>query len=72
MKYPEPILDTGSPSADTTNRYAQDAFLRQHGFKIHSRRKGEQPRWERGGRLYLQSQALRLAATEAETTCKGN
>lgn len=49
----------GHPSEDRTTRFSKDALLRVRGFKIHSRRKGKEAVWERAGKLYTFSEALR-------------
>lgn len=43
-----------------------NAFLRDHKFRIHSREPCCEPVWERNGRLYNESMALRIAAEERE------
>lgn len=44
---------------DTTGRFAVDQLLRECGFKIFSRRSGEQVFWEKDGILYSHREALR-------------
>jgi hypothetical protein len=46
------------------SRHRGDAFLRQMGFRIHSRKKGKEPEWERNGLVMLQSKALKVAKRE--------
>lgn len=41
-----------------------DKRLRKRGFKIHARKGNEEPVWQRRGRLYKQSEALRLIEWE--------
>lgn len=50
-------------------RYSADVRLRRAGFRIHSRRKDAEPEWRRGGRVYPQGKALRIA--DAERECRG-
>ncbi|MDE2095750.1 MAG: hypothetical protein KGL39_00715 [Patescibacteria group bacterium] len=50
--------DDRHPFASNSSRFPIDDVLRKHGFRIISRRKGEQPLWERSGELYRQSEAL--------------
>jgi hypothetical protein len=44
------------PSQDRTNRFARDALLREAGFSIFFRGKGE-PLWMYNNRIYNQTQA---------------
>lgn len=46
--------------AETRNRHEQDQDLRQHGFRIHARPKGQEPTWRApDGQLLPQAVALR-------------
>lgn len=56
----ESALDYGHPSEDASKRFPEDQLLRQHGFKIYKRKEGEQPIWERDGRRFFESVALKL------------
>jgi hypothetical protein len=48
-----------------SNRWSlYDQFLRRHGFAIHDRPEGVEPRWIRDGRVYFESHALDLARGE--------
>lgn len=49
---------------DTTNRFPTDALLRRNGFKIHGRRKSDEPVWVKGGHLYAQSSAVEQVACD--------
>jgi hypothetical protein len=53
-----------SPSADTSRRWSVDQHLRRHGFTIASRVPGQEPRWRRKGKLYVQQQAVEQAAKD--------
>lgn len=46
------------PSKDTTLRCPIDAKLREKGYRIHERRKDNDPVWERGGKLFKQKDIL--------------
>ena len=52
--------DFGHPSQDRTFRHAGDALLRRHGFRIHSRPKGDRPLWQRDGVVMAEETALAL------------
>lgn len=52
--------DLGHPSQDTSCRFATDQLLRDHGFTIWMRKKGQEPLWKRDGNTYCQSLALEL------------
>lgn len=40
-------------------RFAVDSLLRRRGFRVLSRRRGQEAEWERGGKSFPQSLALR-------------
>ena len=46
------------PSKDKTNRFAVDYLLRENGYTIHSRKKNEEPQWQRDGIIQIQSVIL--------------
>lgn len=48
------------PMRETRNHHTDDILLRASGFVIRSRRVDEEPIWERDGKLYGQSMALRM------------
>lgn len=56
----EDPISYGNPFADSTSRFAIDALLRFHGFKIKYRRHGQEPVWERYGDEFRQRDALRM------------
>lgn len=60
----EEPLPPDSPSQDDTDRFPLDALLRQHGFKIQSRHKADEPVWERKGDDFRQRDALRIIPSE--------
>lgn len=41
-----------------------DCLLRKAGFRIHSRMKGQEPRWLRDGRVYTETFAVQFAKGE--------
>lgn len=56
MKHPVPNVEPKPLSPDKR--------LRKKGFKIAQRKGNEEPVWQRGGRLYKQSDALRMCEWE--------
>ena len=62
---PKKPLECDHPTV-ATRGHNQDAYLREHGFRIFSRANGQQPRWERGGKVYVQSRALCIANGESK------
>jgi hypothetical protein len=44
-------------------------FLRKHGFKIVSRPPNTEPRWQKKGKVYLESQARAIAQAEKQRGC---
>ena len=45
-------------------RFPIDFFLRREGFRIWIRENGKEPIWERKGRLYRQSEVVRIVNWE--------
>ncbi len=62
--YPEREDVQGHPSEDRTDRYPTDRELRDHGFKIHSRKGDREPEWERHGLIMKQSSAIEAVVRE--------
>lgn len=48
-----------------------DQRLREAGFRIASRIPDQEPRWEKGGLLFLQSEAVRWVLEEEVVDLKG-
>lgn len=48
----------GSAFRDTSDRFAVDQLLRDHGYHVHRRRGRTEPVWLREGVEYRQSEAL--------------
>lgn len=52
------------PTEDTSNRHPTDRMIREHGFKIHSRKGDEEPEWERRGIILKQSLVIEIIYKE--------
>jgi hypothetical protein len=50
--------------ADRTGRFAVDALLRRHGFRIVERDGNLNPVWERAGKRYSQYKALKTIPSD--------
>lgn len=59
-----PPLEYSNPFQDHSSRFELDALLRQHGFRIRSRKTGQEPVWERYGDEFRQRDALRMIPNE--------
>lgn len=57
-KLTDEVEAPGTVWAEHRDRYPDDSRLRQHGYKIHSRKNGQEPIWELGGNLVPQHVAL--------------
>lgn len=60
MPYPAPTenVPKGAPSASTSNRFPDDAKLRQFGWSIHARPNAGPPLWRKGNRIVPLAEAL--------------
>ena len=59
-KFPESQESYGSPSSDGSNRFATDALIRKHGYRIWERKKRSRPVWlDRNGIRYEEPDVLR-------------
>ena len=56
---PPDEIEYGHPSEDISNRFAVDALLRRHGYRLEHRRPNQEPRWSLHGVIFKQSEALR-------------
>jgi len=57
-KFPEQEHFDYHPSEDTSDRFPEDRLMRNHGFKIWSRKGNQEPEWEKRGIVYKQSQVI--------------
>lgn len=63
MSKPTDQPESSHAFADRTNRFARDALLRKHGFRVVSRPNRGQAKWEKDGKLYTFGRALREIPT---------
>lgn len=69
---PDEQVSIGSPSADRSGRFREDFMSRWAGFQIYSRRKGKPAVWAKGGALYHESEAYKIAREMyQEALCTG-
>lgn len=57
-------FDTSAGKRSSEDRFPLDYLLRQYGFTIASRAKGEPVMWRRGGNLFTQDLAERIVNLE--------
>lgn len=69
-KYPKPEEQQEHAFKETRNLNPNDQVIRGAGFRILARPAGGLPTWIRGGAVYSQEQALRVARLQLESqTC---
>lgn len=56
---------TAKKRSPVARRLEADDLLRAHRFAIATRRAGEEPRWRRDGKLFLQRDAFAIALRES-------
>jgi hypothetical protein len=64
-KYEEPTDDTHT-FASKENHFPNDQLLRKHGFRILSRKPGQEAIWVKQGKEFTESGALKLIATQED------